>query len=232
MRQIRAMTRPRGVQPVAEGEAHCRAVLLYDPSVMLCPTLTELGSSVAAVANSSGRPPDAPAAWMLLVASLGAAVAWYLHWRWRRGLYFMSRFTTAEREAAKWAVFGYALLPSAIGCTTLTAMLALWRLCGPPTNPWYGYLFLILGAVFLVAGGWALKEWFLAQQAAHPRVGPQGVLSGSATSPIAQKSDGIGRTLPSAHRQGRAFTVCGRSGNAARQEFHVQIVEPAASRSS
>ena len=127
----------------------------------MCPTVTTaLVFSHVAVANPAGRPIAPPAAWMLAVASLCAAVAWYMHWRWRNGRYFMSRFTTAEREAAKWALFGYVLLPCAIGCTALTAMLAIWCLWWLPANAWFGYLFLMLGAGFVGAGGWTLKEWF------------------------------------------------------------------------
>ncbi len=71
----------------------------------------------------------------------------------------MSRFTTPEREAANWALFGYALLPSAIGLTAMTAMFALVCIWGLPTNAWFGYPFLLLGAVAFTAGAWTFKEW-------------------------------------------------------------------------
>ena len=107
---------------------------------MLFPELSTLVIGHAAAANAADRPPPPPTAWMLPVVSVAAAIAWYMHWRWRRGRYFTSRFTTAEREAAKWAVFGPVLLPCAIGCNRVdSAARPLGRL-GLPTNAWYGRL--------------------------------------------------------------------------------------------
>ena len=112
--------------------------------------------------QAAGATEDAPATpppWLLAVAAVGAVFCGLMHSRWKRGRYFMSRFTTPERQKAKLAVNGPPMLPTAISATAGTAILGMWELWGLPTNVWFGYLVLLLSAVFAGAGGWAVKEW-------------------------------------------------------------------------
>jgi hypothetical protein len=95
---------------------------------------------------------------MLPVTATAAVVFGWLHRRWRAGRYFMSRFTTHEREAASFARAGYVFLPTAISFTAVTTAFTLWSIFGLPANVWFGYLFLTLAAAFLVAAGWTVKE--------------------------------------------------------------------------
>jgi MYXO-CTERM domain-containing protein len=136
---------------------------------MSLPTQVLLTMTQAAT-SATEDPPAPPPNWWLPITALAAAFLWWVHWRWRTGGYFMSRYTTAEREKAKLALYGPPALPAAIGCTAATAMLALWEFWGSPTNAWSGLVFLTLAAVVVGAGGWTAKEWWRSQQATATRL--------------------------------------------------------------
>ena len=122
---------------------------------MPLPSITPLTAAAAAVAADA--PPDVPG-WMLPFAVASAAAAWWMHWRWRAGRYFMSRFTTHEREAAKLASTGYILLPAAIGATAMAALLALFTFFSRDTGLWLGYLVAAVAVLFVGSGVWMFKE--------------------------------------------------------------------------
>ncbi len=116
-------------------------------------------STALIVATTTAPPPELPG-WMLPVTAVTALVSWWLHRRWRAGRYFMSRFTTHEREAAKFARAGYVFLSAAIACTAITTAFALGSIFGLVANAWFGYVFLTLAATFLLAGCWTAKEFW------------------------------------------------------------------------
>ena len=126
---------------------------------MLC-----LGSaahvSTGLFAAAVEEPPPDPRGWMLPVCAVAAIAFWYMHWRWRAGRYFMSRFTTPERETAKLAQTGHVYLPAAIASTAGAALLALWTVFGLVANVWFGYLFLLLATVFMISACWTVKEFW------------------------------------------------------------------------
>jgi hypothetical protein len=133
---------------------------------MLIQTLSVLSRAHAVTAT--GADPSPPPVWALPVLAAAAAFCWYMHWRWKTGRYFMSRFTTAKREKAKSVWYGPGQLPTAIGLTAMTVMFAIWEFWGVPANAWSAYLFLGLAAVFMCAGGWAFKEWFWPSERRKP----------------------------------------------------------------
>lgn len=122
--------------------------------------MPDLALSINLIVTTTTAPPPELSGWMLPVTAGTAFVCWWLHRRWRAGRWFMSRFTTHEREAAKLARAGYVFLPAAIACTALTTMFALWSAFGLVGNVWFGYVFLTLAATFLVAAGWTAKEFW------------------------------------------------------------------------
>ena len=84
-------------------------------------------------ASAAENPPPETPGWMLAATVVLAATGWWMHWRWRTGRYFMGRFTTHEREAAKLASIGYIALPAAIGATAMAALVALFTCLSTPT---------------------------------------------------------------------------------------------------
>jgi hypothetical protein len=129
----------------------------YDQAAMMLPI--QVLVILLQATGATDDVPEAPPPWFFAIGAVGAAFCWFMHSRWKRGRYFMSRFTTPERERAKLAVYGPPMLPSAISLTACTAILGIWEVWGLPTNAWSGYLYLLIAAVFVGAGCWAAKEW-------------------------------------------------------------------------
>lgn len=104
-------------------------------------------------------PPAPPPIWVLPIIAATAAFFWVVHYRWKHGRHFMSRFTTAKHEQTKLAFYGPRALPNAITGTAGTALTATWIFGDLAHNDWSRLCFLALAVVCLATATWGVKEW-------------------------------------------------------------------------
>lgn len=112
----------------------------------------------SAKSNGDDPSPGNVSWWVVLGLAVFSAFCGWMHRRWLVGRPFMSRFTTLERERSKMLIYGYSLLPDCIAIGAMAILLASAKVV-PISNPLVDLLLLIVFFGFLVAGGWAIKEW-------------------------------------------------------------------------